>query len=656
MATSIDDLFSDYGSAKSQNESVKTVDDLFSDYGSAQVVPKKPVEAPVEKSQAIQDLEAELEAAKKIGGRQGRSQVMAAERKLKKERFLESLDPIKREVIEETGPLQELGVGFYRGVTAIPRALGVDAFQEDEALRQDMRNLKEGGSGTMATGQFLGETAPFMAGGMAMGAATKGAPLLVRALGQGAVGAAEGATLTKAEGKSAEEALKSAGVGGLIAGGLEMGIPIIGRLGAALIRKMRGAGPTKAIVDEAGNFSDEMMDALKKSGQTPDEFIAQVNRQIADTRPPSESIDKAIIQAAPHLDEITAKSTALFNKIDESGAVIDAESYFNFVDKLQDKIVKEGLNPTLHPDATAIIKNVVGPAGENLTLSGLERMRRIALDGLQSNKPADVRMAGMIIDEIDDYIADLAQKDFLPGSMPGFDVSKTLNEARELWSRKRRSEMIERAINIGSLAASGPEAGIRNQFRSLLKNPKRLQGFSAEQRKAIVDVVEGNGITNLAKGLGKFGISADQSARMVLAGLTAMAGKATGSPTMMAVAGIGTVAGSLAKRLTGGKAEFANAMIRAGKDARKITQAYFENTPPSKRTVYELSQLLLASGADASKILHKEGVAKETKWLLSHIPSDKAKELLGMSVPINKAIPAAGAGYATSGQTQEENQ
>ena len=70
-------------------------------------------------------------------------------------------------------------------------------------------------------------------------------------------------------------------VGGAVAGGLELGIPVIGRLGGTLFRKLTGKAPTAPIIDGAGQYSDEFLQTISDNNLTPDDFLADVQNVVS---------------------------------------------------------------------------------------------------------------------------------------------------------------------------------------------------------------------------------------------------------------------------------------------------------------------------------------------------------------------------------------
>ena len=79
---------------------------------------------------------------------------------------------------------------------------------------------------------------------------------------------------------------------------------------------------------------------------------------------------------------------------------------------------------------------------------------------------------------------------------------------------------------------------------------------------------------------------------------------------MVAVPVIGTVSRKLAARLTLGKAKFADAVVRAGRDGQKITDAYLRHTPKKIRAPDELAELLLNQDVDLSIIKSSDLTSK----------------------------------------------
>ena len=151
-----------------------------------------------------------------------------------------------------------------RGLTTVGRGLGfVDP--QSELEKRSFKQLDEEFPIATTIGKVAGEAAPFLVPGAGIGAIGSQAGRIAAAT---VLGASEGAILSSGRGESLEEAIVDAGIGGLIAGGLEAAFPIIGRLSSALVSRVTGKTPTGNLLDRAGRPTDELKSALNKSGQT----------------------------------------------------------------------------------------------------------------------------------------------------------------------------------------------------------------------------------------------------------------------------------------------------------------------------------------------------------------------------------------------------
>lgn len=90
------------------------------------------------------------------------------------------------------------------------------------------------------------------------------------------------------------------------------------------------------------------------------------------------------------------------------------------------------------------------------------------------------------------------------------------------------------------------------------------------------EVVRGTTGSNIAKAIGRFGFS-EGHATNILGGSIGVAGGAAlaGAPGAVAVPLIGQVSRKLAQKLTRGKADFADIVVRAGSDANKNSRGLF---------------------------------------------------------------------------------
>ncbi len=267
----------------------------------------------------------------------------------------------------------------------------------------------------------------------------------------------------------------------------------------------------------------------------------------------------APLSEAPTKKALSDAADAAYKRADESGVVVKPESF----DSLKSRIVEEvrGIDPTLHPDSTAALKRITEATGEQ-SLNQLETLRRIASDAEDSIKPADRRLAAKITDQLDEYIDNLTEGDVVAGNP---EKTKALKEARDLYSRKKKADELDRLVERAELSApnfsaSGMENALRTEFRALAKNERRMRRFTKEEQEAIKRVAKGGAMENALRMLGKLAPTG-----VVSGALSSGAGFLTGGPIgAVAVPVAGAAARYGATRMTLRNAALANELVRRG--------------------------------------------------------------------------------------------
>lgn len=216
----------------------------------------------------------QLRAAHNSGDKQKAAVLAESIRKLREVSAgqKKGVDAALTQLAVDTPWLEKLAVATGKGFYNIGRGLGlVDAPGDTE--QKGYEALAAESPKTTMAGEIIGETAPFL---LPTVAAAKIPAIGARAASMAGIGAAQSGLASAGRGESGGTQLASAGLGGALAGGLELAFPHIGRIGGAIIRRVSGRPPAGALIDDAGRLSPEMLDALKKIGMTEDEFTAQV--------------------------------------------------------------------------------------------------------------------------------------------------------------------------------------------------------------------------------------------------------------------------------------------------------------------------------------------------------------------------------------------
>jgi len=575
----------------------------------------------------------------------------AIETEAQREAFLAALPPARREVLESISPVEAALIGAGRGLTTIGRGLGL-ADPETEAEAQAFQELQQVRPVSTTAGEVAGQAAPFVIPGLGAAAIPATA---ARVAGTALLGATEAGLIARGEGRNVGEQLQTAGIGGTVAGALELGLPVLGRISGKAIRRVLGQDPSVPPVNAAGEPSDELLSALNQSGQSFDDLVATARDEIAGqtdealiaSAPLPRSVNKALREAAPSVEQFKTQARSIYTNIDNLGASVRPASFDKFADSTAAKLKAAGFDAGLHPKAASVLNRISNEKGQIKSLSDIDVLRRVAQGAASSIEPDEKRVGSIIVEQFDDFLDNLKGSDFAGTEFTG--VGSQLKEARSFWRKARKSELIHEAVEKAQDQASGFENGIRIQLRSILNSKKKSRGFTKDELDGMKQVVRGTPIANAAKFFGRFGISEQQATSMLGASIGVGGGASLGSAIggaagagigAVVVPALGQVSKSLAQKLTRNNARAADQIVRAGKDGKKIVQAYFKNVPKKQRSSAELTQLLMRPDISLEAIeksFAKKGtpladkVVQDAVHLVKTIDPAQLRQLLGLT-------------------------
>lgn len=222
---------------------------------------------------------------------------------------------------------------------------------------------------------------------------------------------------------------------------------------------------------------------------------------------------KAPKQIAPSIAALKSDASTAYTAAHNSGVVASPNSYDAMLGDLNAKLQARGIDPTLHPASTAVVKRLNDAAGAPIDFQGIDTQRRIAGHGIDAaglNK-GDKAMSRFIQDHIDEYVDNLKPTDIVGGANPQQAVAD-LNNARDLYSRSAKATTIQNlidkaGINGSNYTASGLENSLRVQFRKLANNDRGMSRFTKAEQEAIKRVATGGSpasMNNALRYLGKF--------------------------------------------------------------------------------------------------------------------------------------------------------
>ena len=270
---------------------------------------------------------------------------------------------------------------------------------------------------------------------------------------------------------------------------------------------------------------------------------------------------KQFVAGAPGPEQLRAQGSALFEAAEKSGVRFKSSYYDEFADNTLSRLVDEGADEILTPKIARVANVLEQSKGRAPSIAQMAILRKQFGNAAGSADRAEARLGAIAVEAIDDFVEGGASA-----------VGGTLKEARGLWSRLRKSEIIDGAIANAETAQAGIEAGLRNQFRGLwqARNSKKMRGFSASELNAIKAVAQGNLGANVLRRIGSLSGGLDQGRNMLNLAVGSGAGAAVAGPIgAAAVPLVGYAAARASKKGTQNRAALARAITARGETPKQ---------------------------------------------------------------------------------------
>lgn len=273
-----------------------------------------------------------------------------------------------------------------------------------------------------------------------------------------------------------------------------------------------------------------------------------------------------VLKDPPSIDELKTLKNEAYKKAENTGVVINSGAVNRFKVDLVNGLRKDGLtdkkdvNSRLYPKTTAALEVILGTKGKP-SLTELENLRKVAKTAADSVDKADARLGAKIIDAIDDFEDGLGDADVIAGNP---ESASAFKDARALNSRYSKASVIKKIFDDAEVTAganytmSGMENALRQQFKALAKNDRKLRGFSAEEKAAIRKVAIGGPMENALRMIGKFAPTG------VMPTLTGLGAISVGGPAGFLVPAAGTAGRYAATRMTIRNAKDLDKLVRRG--------------------------------------------------------------------------------------------
>lgn len=353
--------------------------------------------------------------------------------------------------------------------------------------------------------------------------------------------------------------------GRIVQDAIEGGLSLPGNLPSMAYGALSGAGGAVAAEGaSAGGFGPTGQTVARIAGSVAAPLVAGrvvgASQRAANPPPTTEALRDA--------------SQRAYDAARNAGVAVNSGRVGQLVTDLGQTLRREGFDEVLHPAAARALTRLeqAASSGAPQSLDEIDILRRVINEAGKSNSASERRIAGIMVDHLDNWVAGLGPRDVTQGAANVGQATAALNEARNLWGRARRGEIIEDLIDRAQTRASqftgsGLENALRTEFRQLAMNEKRMRGFSDAERQAIEAVSRGGPVINIMRGLGKLaptGVVSTALGGSIGAGAGSIAGPIGSAVGAVAAPVIGAAARGTATRMTMNAAQRAAETARAG--------------------------------------------------------------------------------------------
>lgn len=283
------------------------------------------------------------------------------------------------------------------------------------------------------------------------------------------------------------------------------------------------------------------------------------------------------------------------------GLEIKPEAVQGAAARIRQALDDAGYRDYLAPKTYRALAEMDGAGGKLADLEGIRRLLGKA-GGDLAEKDA-VRTA---IAQLDDFVHGIGPDDVLAGDAGA--AMRALRDARGNYAAAKRAGLIDEAMAKAELQASSAGSGgnidnaMRQQIKSLLNNPKKLRGFSAEEVDQMKAIVRGSKVGNVARLIGKLAPTG-----VVSGALSGGAGLAmAGAPGAIALPVAGMAGKAVGDASTKRLAEALSQMVRSRAPAAAGIQS------PLPPTLSAQKQALIAAllGQEAGSLQFQNSIQR----------------------------------------------
>lgn len=212
-------------------------------------------------------------------------------------------------------------------------------------------------------------------------------------------------------------------------------------------------------------------------------------------------------RVGPTAEDLALKSSQLFQRAKDSGVMFNPPKFADKMTGVMNSLRDEGYEAgSAYPKLDIAFNRLTDPATPK-DFTGLANLRKTIRAAQGSVDPSERRLATMLKDQFDEYVANAPAGDILgANTKTGTELWK---QARGEYSKLMKADVFESMLENAKLdaskfTASGAENSMAQQLRQLAKNEKKMRLFTKAEQAEITAAAKGTSAQNLLKFFGRF--------------------------------------------------------------------------------------------------------------------------------------------------------
>lgn len=277
------------------------------------------------------------------------------------------------------------------------------------------------------------------------------------------------------------------------------------------------------------------------------------------------------------MDEVRRRAERSYTAVTNAGIELNQPAGQSLVTAVTDRLNRSQYLPESATPVQAVLNRMEQVVARGpISFDEVSELRKLA-NTLKSNQDRNVqRLAGVMTNEIDDFVSRLTPRDVTSGAGQLDSAIRTLNAARRDWRNLSRANMLDDVLNTAEARAMAPTASeselIRRGFINLAADKNKMRLFNDAEQNAIKSVAKGGSLDSLLSLVARFNPERSQ----LVAGGAFAGGVASPETAMYSVPTM--AAGYGAERLLSAQRQ------RAAQQA--ISGLLSGNTPPPVPSTY----------------------------------------------------------------------